>query len=200
MNQACTAVAEITLNSWTWSNLVDIDTRKKNLEKIFFLTRILNILVRSNKRPHCRSLDSTGATDLPRGACSGVKIQLFFCLFSISIGLRLSVVTWCGAWWPDDQMTWGFIWLPLFRFIELKELNIFFSVGTFCKKLWRKLVKVEGDLKTIAGFLEEYHLASQAVEIIMRTVQEMVNIPVYFVASRQPRWLYCANWRLYEFE
>jgi len=54
-------------------------------------------------------------------------------------------------------------------------LNILFSVGTFCKKLWRKLVKVEGDLKTIAGFLEEYHLASQAVEMIMRTVQEMMN-------------------------
>ena len=60
----------------------------------------------------------------------------------------------------------------------IMKLNILFLVGTFCKKLWRKLVKVEGDLKTIAGFLEEYHLASQAVEIIMRTVQEMVSVAV----------------------
>jgi len=41
--------------------------------------------------------------------------------------------------------------------------------------LWSKLVKVEYDLKTIAGFLEEYHLASEAVEYLMRTVKEMMN-------------------------
>ena len=88
----------------------------------------------------------------------------------------------------DDQMTrWpsGSICL----FFIIKELNILFLVGTFYKKLWRKLVKVEGDLKTIAGFLEEYHLASQAVEIIMRTVQEMVSVAV---APRWPRGGYCA--------
>lgn len=49
-------------------------------------------------------------------------------------------------------------------------------VGRFCMKLWKKLVKVHGDLQTLSRTLHEYNFVSRSVEYLIEALQEQVTI------------------------
>ena len=59
-----------------------------------------------------------------------------------------------------------------------KYLCLFNSVGKFCMKLWRKLVKVYADLQTISQMLHEYNFVSRSVEYLIEALQEQVEYRV----------------------
>jgi hypothetical protein len=67
---------------------------------------------------------------------------------------------------------------PLYRksrnhisFVDLEQ-----PVGRFCMKLWKKLVKVHGDLQTLSRTLHEYNFVSRSVEYLIEALQEQMNI------------------------
>jgi uncharacterized protein (UPF0276 family) len=43
-------------------------------------------------------------------------------------------------------------------------------------KLWKKLVKVHGDLQTLSRTLHEYNFVSRSVEYLIEALQEQMNI------------------------
>jgi hypothetical protein len=48
-------------------------------------------------------------------------------------------------------------------------------VGSFCMKLWRKLVKVHADLQTLSYTMHSYNFVSRSVEFLIEALQEQVN-------------------------
>jgi len=67
---------------------------------------------------------------------------------------------------------------PLYRKTRnhVSFVNLEQPVGSFCMKLWRKLVKVHADLQTLSYTMHSYNFVSRSVEFLIEALQEQMNI------------------------
>lgn len=67
---------------------------------------------------------------------------------------------------------------PLYRKTRnhVSFVNLEQPVGSFCMKLWHKLVKVHADLQTLSYTMHSYNFVSRSVEFLIEALQEQMNI------------------------
>jgi len=125
------------------------------------------------KQAHLEKLVSTlfnGPKASEHNRVRRAEDELDMCSYRMQNITRLADVAGAVFMSVDDS--------PLYRksrnhisFVDLEQ-----PVGRFCMKLWKKLVKVHGDLQTLSRTLHEYNFVSRSVEYLIEALQEQMNI------------------------
>jgi len=126
------------------------------------------------KEAHLENLVSTlfngPKASAEHGRFRRAEDELDMCSYRMQNITRLADVAGAVFMSVDDS--------PLYRksrnhisFVDLEQ-----PVGRFCMKLWKKLVKVHGDLQTLSRTLHEYNFVSRSVEYLIEALQEQMNI------------------------
>jgi hypothetical protein len=148
-----------------------------------------------SKEAHLDNLVSTlfngpQLNDLTQNRVRRAEDELDMCSYRMQNITRLADVAGAVFMSVDDS--------PLYRksrnhisFVDLEQ-----PVGRFCMKLWKKLVKVHGDLQTLSRTLHEYNFVSRSVEYLIEALQEQMNIENVTYDDFEPSMTHATSSRL----